>query len=84
MQKTFDRKSPRWNIVSGIVELLLLRLIYSSCDDLQKPKVVSRLEEKQEEKRGIVTAFSSTWQVMKGGRVFNMCPVLASYHDLDQ
>ena len=74
------------------MELLLLRLIYSSCGDLQKPKVVrleetkvvSRLEEKQEEKQGIVTAFSSTWQVMKGGRVFNTCHVLASYHDLDQ
>ena len=50
--------------MSGIVELLLLRLIYSSCDDLQKAKVGSRLEEKQEEKRGIFTAFSSTWQVM--------------------
>jgi len=49
-----------WNILSGIVELLLLRLIYSSCEDLQKPKVI--LEAKQQKKQGIAMAFSSTWQ----------------------
>jgi len=50
-----------WNIVSGIAELLLLRLIHSSSSDLQKPKVI-RLEGKQEEKQGLLIAFSSTWQ----------------------
>ena len=30
---------PRWNIFSGIIELLLLRVIHSSSDELQKPKV---------------------------------------------
>jgi len=50
-----------WNILSGIVELLLLRLIHSSCEDLQKAKVVG-VEGKQEEKRGVVMAFYSTWQ----------------------
>jgi len=49
-----------WNILSGIVELLLLRLIHSSCEDLQKAKVL--LEGKQEEKQGVAMAFSSTWQ----------------------
>ena len=55
------------------MELLLLRLIYSSCGDLQKSKVVSRLEEKQEEKWGIVTAFSSTWQVIRVDNVHWTC-----------
>merc|ERR1712130_490964 len=48
-----------WNILSGVAELLLLRLIHSSCEDLQKAKVV---ENKQEEKQGVAMAFSSTWQ----------------------
>ena len=60
-EQTFAKK--RWNILSGIVELLLLRLIHSSCEDLQKAKVL--LEGKQEEKQGVATAFSSTWQVSK-------------------
>ena len=48
------------------MELLLLRLIHSSCDDLQKPKVVG-VEGKQEEKRGVAMAFYSTWQVIEDG-----------------
>ena len=56
-------KSCRWNILSAIVEFLLLRLLYSSCEDLQKPKVVD-VEGKQEEKRGVAMALSSTWQVL--------------------
>ena len=59
----------RWNILSGIVELLLLRLIYSSCEDLQKPKVI--LEAKQQKKQGIAMAFSSTWQVIKDENVLH-------------
>ena len=59
----------RWNILSGIVELLLLRLIYSSCEDLQKPKVI--LEAKQEKKQGIAMAFSSTWQVITDENVLH-------------
>ena len=62
---TWDKISrQRWNIFSGLVELFLLRLIHSSCEDLQKPKVVP--EAKKEEKQGISMAFSSTWQVIKG------------------
>ena len=59
----------RWNILSGIVELLLLRLIYSSCEDLQKPKVI--LEAKQQKKQGIAMAFSSTWQVITDENVLH-------------
>ena len=48
------------------MELLLLRLIHSSCDDLQKPKVVG-VEGKQQEKQGVAMAFYSTWQVIEDG-----------------
>jgi len=51
-----------WNIFSGIIELLLLRVIHSSSDELQKPKVRMEAKEEEKKKKGVSQAFSSTWQ----------------------
>ena len=48
--------------MSGVLELLLLRLIHSSCPRLQKPKVVEEVEGREGGK-GVRALVTSTLEV---------------------
>ena len=54
--------SSSWNLVSGVLEWLLLRLIHSSSLALQKPKEATLRTEENETKGGFLLAVSDSWR----------------------